>query len=67
MKTLVFLVCLNLGVHDLVLQGGYDAGYLYHCSMEGAGMERESYEPPHALPVPAFGGEDLPIHSLTFK
>jgi len=24
----LFLVCLNLGVHYLVLQGGYDAGYL---------------------------------------
>ena len=54
-------------IYPLVLQGGYDAGYLYQCSMEGAGTQGEGYEAPHTLPVPAFSGEDLPIHALTFR
>ena len=48
-------------------QGGYDAGYLYQCSMEGAGLEPEPYEAPHSIPVPAFDGKDLPLHSLSLR
>ena len=48
-------------------QGGYDAGYLYRCSMEGASSENEPYEAPHTVPVPPVGGLDIPLHALTFR
>ena len=48
-------------------QGGYDAGYLYRCSMEGASSENEPYEAPHTVPVPPVGGLDIPLHTLTFR
>ena len=50
------------------LQSGHDAGYLYQCSLDGASsQEPEPYEAPHTVPVPPIAGDDLPLHSLTFR
>lgn len=47
--------------------GGYDAGYLYCCSLKEADNSCSEYEPFTALPVPPHGGRDIPLHSLSFK
>ena len=50
-----------------VSMGGYDAGYLYQCSLEGAGPEAEPYEAPVSVPIPAYDGRDLPLHSMCMR
>ena len=50
-----------------VSMGGYDAGYLYQCSMEGAGSEPQLYEAQDTIPVPAYNGRDLPLHSMCLR
>ena len=56
-----------LNLHFPFIQSGYDAGYLYQCSMEGAEEECQPYEAPHTVPVPPTNGADLPLHSTTFR
>lgn len=50
-----------------VSMGGYDAGYLYQCSMEGASSEPGPYEAPFSIPVPTYDGRDLPLHSMCMR
>ena len=50
-----------------VSMGGYDAGYLYQCSMEGAGPEPEPYEAQNSIPVPGNDGRDIPLHSMCLR
>ena len=50
-----------------VSMGGYDAGYLYQCSMEGAGSEPEPYEAKNSIPIPAYDGKDLSLHSMCLR
>ena len=50
-----------------VSMGEYDAGYLYQCSMEGAGPEPEPYEARNSIPVPSYNGRDLPLHSMCVR
>ena len=47
--------------------GGYDAGYLYCCSLEGADSSYADYEAPQTIPVPSCAGKDIPLHSIAFK
>ena len=50
-----------------VSMGGYDAGYLYLCSMEGAGPQPQDYEAQNSIPVPPYDGRDIPIHSMCLR
>ena len=50
-----------------VSAGGYDAGYLYCCSLEGADSSCADYEAPQTIPVPPCAGKDIPLHSIAFK
>lgn len=47
--------------------GGYDAGYLYCCSLEGADNSNAPYEAPQSVPVPPLNGKDIPLHSMIFR
>ena len=35
--------------------------------MEGADEESQPYESPNTIPVPTINGNDLPLHSVTFR
>ena len=51
-----------------VSMGGYDAGYLYGCSLENAGSDPSAgYEAPNSIPLPPVAGKDMPFHSMTFR
>lgn len=47
--------------------GGYDAGYLYCCSLEGADNNNAPYEAPQSVPVPPLNGKDIPLRSIIFR
>ena len=50
-----------------VSMGGYDAGYLYCCSLEGADNNNTPYEAPQSVPVPPLNGKDIPLRSMIFR
>ena len=50
-----------------VSMGGYDAGYMYNCSLEGATNSNDNYESSLSIPVPAFNGIDIPLHCMKFR
>ena len=53
----------------LLLQGGYDAGYLYQYSMTDmeVGQPAEPTEPKESVPLPPIAGRDTPLTAITFR